>query len=106
MLDCVILVPIDEAWFVVPPSLIGATVAATDDYEFGVLPNDDYTPLLHLDGVGSELEYAIVPSVSPSFGLRPGSNLLVYATECAVATGDVTLAVSYYPRWVTLRGAE
>jgi len=105
-MDCIIIVPVDEAWLAVHPGRTGWTVfAANDEYEFGILPTDDHTPFCHLDTSGNT-EYLPIPSVSPSFGLRPGSNLLVYATNASPAVGDVTLAVSYYPRWVSLRGAE
>jgi len=104
--DCAVIIPIDEAWLAVHPGRTGyAILAATDEYEFGVLPNDDHTPFAHLSTTGA-VKYLPVPSVSPSFGLRPGSNLLVYANSVTPAQADCTLAVSYFPRWVTLRGAE
>jgi hypothetical protein len=104
-MDCLVIVPIDEAWLAIPRGGGFSALAATDDYEFGVLPTDDHTPFAQLSNAGVA-QYLPVPSVSPSFGLRPGSNLLVYCTNVSPATGDVTLAVSYFPRWISLRGAE
>jgi len=104
--DCAVLIPIDEAWLAVHPGRTGyALLAATDEYEFGVLPNDDHTAFIHLDTTGA-VKYLPIPSVSPSFGLRPGSNLLVFANSVTPAQADCNLAVSYYPRWLSLRGAE
>jgi hypothetical protein len=106
LVDCLAIIPIDEAWLTLPKEASGyTTLAATDDYEFGVLPTDDHTPFAQLSSAGVSL-YLPVPARSPSFGLRPGNNLLVYYTDVDPSVGDVTLAVDYVPRWASLRGAE
>ena len=104
-MDCIVLIPIDEAWLVVPPGSGLYSFANDDFHEVEWRPNDDHTPFFHYDST-NYVHYAPGAACSNGFGIPPGNNILVLCGYADVGDADMTISGSYYPRWGILRGTE
>ncbi len=105
-LDCICPVPVDESWLVAKSFVVDSL---TEYFRFGIAPNDMMWSGAY-DTVGHT--WIGIPTVSADqthLGLPPGDGVFVIVYARA-ATSDITdeiaIDAAYYPRWLSLRGAE